>query len=70
MHTIWPGRRAHWVKYDNISNSDLDCMSLASFCQSRHVYDVIRCYLYDVMHRASLFEVHNTATRQILLKAF
>ena len=35
MHTIWPGRRAHWVKYDNISNSDLDGMSFASFCQSR-----------------------------------
>ena len=35
MHKIWPGRRAHWVKYKNISNSDLDGMSLASFCQSR-----------------------------------
>ena len=35
MHKIWPGRRAHWVKYKNINNSDLDGMSLASFCQSR-----------------------------------
>ena len=35
MHNIWPGRRAHWVKYKNINNSDLDGMSLASFCQSR-----------------------------------
>ena len=31
MHKIWPGRRAHWVKYNK---SDFDCMSLASFCQS------------------------------------
>ena len=22
MDTIWPGRRAHWVKYENINNSD------------------------------------------------
>ena len=35
MHKIWPGRRAHWVKYESINNSDLDGMSLASFCQSR-----------------------------------
>ena len=34
MHTIWPGRRAHQVKYETINNSDLDGMSLASFCQS------------------------------------
>ena len=38
MHKIWPGRRAHWVKYRNINNSDLDGMSLASFCQSRAVW--------------------------------
>ena len=35
MHKIWPGRRAHKVKYENISNSDVVGMSLASFCQSR-----------------------------------
>ena len=35
MHKIWPGRRAHWVKYKNINNLDLDGMSLASFCQRR-----------------------------------
>ena len=29
------GRTAHWVKYENINNSDLDGMSLASFYQSR-----------------------------------
>ena len=38
MHKIWPGRRAHCVKYENINNSDLDGMSLASFCQSKAVY--------------------------------
>ena len=37
MHKVWPGRRAHWVKYESIINSDLDGMSLASFCQSRAV---------------------------------
>ena len=35
MHKIWPGKRALDVKYENINNSDLDGMSLASFCQSR-----------------------------------
>ena len=35
MNKIWPGRRGHWVKYKNNNNSDLDGMSLASFCQSR-----------------------------------
>ena len=35
MHKFWPGRRAHQVKYENINNSDLDGVSLASFCQSR-----------------------------------
>ena len=38
MHKIWPGKRAHWVKYENINNSDLDGMSLASYCQSRAVW--------------------------------
>ena len=34
MHEIWPGRRAHYVKYENIIiNSDLDGMSLASFAK-------------------------------------
>ena len=36
MHIIWPGRRAHYVKYyENINISDLDGMSLAFFCQSK-----------------------------------
>ena len=35
LHEIWPGRRAHYVNYENITNSNLDGMSLASFCQSR-----------------------------------
>ena len=35
MHKIWPGRRAHWIKCENINNSDLDAMSLASFCQRK-----------------------------------
>ena len=30
--------RAHYVNYENINNSNLDGMSLASFCQSRAVY--------------------------------
>ena len=33
MQKIWPERWPHWVKYRN-NNSDLDGMSLASFCQS------------------------------------
>ena len=37
LHEIWPGRRAHYVNYENINNSNLDGMSLASFCQSRAV---------------------------------
>ena len=44
MHKIWTGRRSHCVKYKNINNSDLDGMSLASFCQSRAEY-----YLISVM---------------------
>ena len=32
VYTIWPGRSPH---YENINNSDLDGMSLASFCQNR-----------------------------------
>ena len=40
MHKIWPERRAHWVKYENIHNSDLDGTSLAYFCESRAVYAV------------------------------
>ena len=38
LHDIWPGRRAHYVNYENINNSNLDGMSLASFCQSRAVF--------------------------------
>ena len=37
MHKIWHGRRAHKAKHENINNSDLDGMSLASFCQRREV---------------------------------
>ena len=37
MHKIWHGKRAHWVKYKNINNLDLDGMLLAPFCQSRAV---------------------------------
>ena len=37
MHKIWTGRRANKVKYEYINNSDLDGMSLASFCQSRAI---------------------------------
>ena len=37
LHEIWPGRKAHYVNYENINNSNLDGMSLASFCQSRAV---------------------------------
>ena len=40
IQKIWPGRRAHWIKCKNINNSDLDGVSLASFCQSRAVYIV------------------------------
>ena len=29
---IWPGRRAHWVKYENIK-SNLDGMPLAPFAK-------------------------------------
>ena len=39
LHEIWPGRRAH-VNYENINNSNLDGMSLASFCQSRAVLPI------------------------------
>ena len=38
MHRIWPGRRAHLVKYD-INNSELDGILLASFCQSRAAWN-------------------------------
>ena len=37
LHEIWPGRRAHYVNYENINNSNLEYV-LASFCQSRAVY--------------------------------
>ena len=37
MYNIWPGRKIHWVKHENINISDLDGMSFASFCQSRAV---------------------------------
>ena len=37
LHKIGP-ERAYEVKYENIHNSDLDGMSLASFCQRRAEY--------------------------------
>ena len=37
MHEIWPGRGAHYENYESINNSNLDGMSLASFCLSRAV---------------------------------
>ena len=46
LHEIWPRRRAHYMNYENINNSNLDGMSLASFCQSRAVYKVsFLCFL-------------------------
>ena len=47
LHEIWPGRRAHYVNYEHINNSNLDGMSLASFCQSRAEFcweSVTWCY--------------------------
>ena len=38
VYKIWPGRRACYVQYENITNSNLDGMSLASFSQSRADY--------------------------------
>ena len=52
MHKIWPGRRAHWVKYENINNSNLNGMSLASFCQSRA--DLANTILVDFDERQDL----------------
>ena len=37
LHEIWRRRRAHYVNYENINNSNFYGMSLASFCQSRAV---------------------------------
>ena len=50
MHKFWPARRAHWVKYENINNSDLDGMSLASFCQSRAEYWTIPMILISFVY--------------------
>ena len=47
MHTIWPGRRVQQAKYENINNSNLDGMSLASFCQSRAVWF---CPIFLLIH--------------------
>ena len=41
MHKCWTGRRAHKVKHENINNSDLDNMSLASFYQSRAAWTLV-----------------------------
>ena len=47
MHKIRPGKRAHWVKYENINSLDFDGMSLASFCQSRAVWFYIVLVLQE-----------------------
>ena len=49
LHEIWPGRRAHYVNYENINNSNLDGMSLASFCQSRAAYSSLYCEITEFM---------------------
>ena len=38
MHKICPGRKAQKANYETINNSDLDGVSLVSFCQSRAVF--------------------------------
>ena len=48
LHEIWPGRRVHCVNYENINNSYLDGMSLASFCQSRA--ELILCMHSTMVH--------------------
>ena len=49
LHEIYPGRRAHYVNYENINNSNLDGMSLASFCQSRAQLASLLSFLFLVM---------------------
>ena len=51
---IWPGRRAHWVKYKNINNLDLDGMLLAPFCQSRAVTVKI---LFHIVRKSKAFDI-------------
>ena len=55
MHKIWPGRRAQRVTYENINNSDLDGMSLASFCHSRAVWYVIIWRQKETLERIKTF---------------
>ena len=54
MHKIWPGRRAHWVEYEIINNSDLDGMPLASFCQSRAAMPMHKKGLCEEMMRTDI----------------
>ena len=64
MHKIWPGRRAHWVKYENINNSDLDGMSLAPFCQSRALWYVDYVHLHIRMkHPDSILALRTKTTK-------
>ena len=53
LHEIWPERRAHYVNYENINNSNFDGMSLASFCQSRAELIVYMQGQLDNTHRDS-----------------
>ena len=45
MDKMWCWRRAHWVKYKNINNSDFDGMPLVSFCQSATPDDLTECFV-------------------------
>ena len=63
MHKIWPGRRAHWVKYESTNNSDLHGMSLASFCQSRAVlFREVLHTLVVAMLGKNIYSGHNFLT--------
>ena len=33
MHKIWPERRAHYFKYENLNNSDLEVCHLLPFAK-------------------------------------
>ena len=62
LHEIWPGRRAHYVNYENINNSNFDGMSLASFCQSRAAYislSINHTVLSAELHEGSVVDSTN-----------
>ena len=61
MHKIWPGRRAHYINYENRNNSDLDGMSLASFCQNRAAV---------VMNQEQVFRLEVSVVIDIIKKTF